>query len=212
MGHGQATSAFFQVPFSPFFLKVTNLPTRPLVKNLVSKYLVEKWGKFEVSTGIQKIGDALRILYYRPWKSSRWDENTTGKGQGAHPTVSTYMPSLIRSCEPRQSTLHIHALRPTTLFSHVQWVYTVQTECAICLPFHADKESPPLVEAVQSITECDWVSGGTSTHIMCRRCKPFRSQCLLQIARSAGESNQTCRFRVAPGPQTVCRTTDAPTC
>ena len=64
MGHGQATSAFFQVLFSPFFVKVTNFPAGPLIKKLVSKYPLEKWGKFEVSRGIQKIGHSLGWQWY----------------------------------------------------------------------------------------------------------------------------------------------------
>ena len=61
MGHGQATSAFFQVPC---FLKVTNFPTGTLIKKLVSKYPAEKWGNFEVSRGIQKIGYFLRLFMH----------------------------------------------------------------------------------------------------------------------------------------------------
>ena len=45
MGHDQATSAFFQVPFSPFFLKVTNFPTRPLIKKVRIQVPGGKMGK-----------------------------------------------------------------------------------------------------------------------------------------------------------------------
>ena len=50
---------FLFIPiFSP---KVTNFCTRPLMKHLVCKYPVEKWGKFTVSRGIRKIGCFLAL-------------------------------------------------------------------------------------------------------------------------------------------------------
>ena len=52
---------FGSSPFSPFFLGVTNFRRGTLIKKLVSKYPVEKWGENEVSGGIRKIGYFLGL-------------------------------------------------------------------------------------------------------------------------------------------------------